>query len=201
MQGGNTCKRLRQNIKGFKQYNVFRFESFGPIYYISWDTSDFKYHDSTTHIRLLAAWIRSVDAPINDPDAKFVGFYDYPHRYYTTTAVVWHEGPLTYHSCTKNYNLFRFSVNLIFNFATGSKYFGITDGISISVNPYQQKVYINGLPENDSYNYSIISATGSVLRQGLLESPELSCNELPAGMYILSINNKSRTYTKKLIIF
>jgi hypothetical protein len=202
MQGGNTCKRLRQNIKGFKQYNVFRFESFGPIYYISWEKDDFKYYDTLSKMTILSASMTSIDAPINNLDAYYVNMFSYPNHYWTTTAEVIINNMLPYHLCWQYDQLFRFYVNIGFGFHTGIN--NLTDErgeIQIKVNTNNQSIQVSGLYENIPANYSLYSTTGKLIKEGEIMNSIFHYNNLPNGLYLLSINNNQRHTTKKLIIF
>jgi hypothetical protein len=135
MQSGNTCKRFKQDIKIYKNYSVFHFESFGPVYYISWEKDDFRYYDTTSKMTLLSASITSIDAPINDRDAHYVNMFSYPNYYWTTTAEVITDNTLPYHSCWQYDQLFRFYVSIGFGFHTSiNKLKEECDAIKIKVN-------------------------------------------------------------------
>lgn len=70
--------------------------------------------------------------------------------------------------------------------------------LSVYPNPAKEFLYIESTTK-ENLNYTIRNSVGQILVNGPLQSQQISVQKLPKGIYILSINNGTETYTKKFI--
>jgi endonuclease I len=70
--------------------------------------------------------------------------------------------------------------------------------LSIYPNPAREFIQVESTTKQ-ALNYTISSLIGQTLANGTINNQQIGVQELPKGVYILSINNGVQTYTKKFI--
>lgn len=72
-----------------------------------------------------------------------------------------------------------------------------SNGITVFPNPFNE--YINILADSYDGNYTIYSATGQLVKEGVLSSQKNQLNDLEKGVYILKISSENTFYTHRII--
>lgn len=70
--------------------------------------------------------------------------------------------------------------------------------LSIYPNPAKKFLYLESTTKQH-LNYTIRNAVGQTIVNGSVQNKQIDIQKLPKGVYILSINNGMKTYTKKFI--
>jgi hypothetical protein len=78
---------------------------------------------------------------------------------------------------------------------------GAADAHAVSVypNPTQDAVRIGGLPAATRPAFSLLDTKGRVIRSGRLDDRELSLTGLPAGLYLLRIQDGTQWHSLRIV--
>jgi len=71
--------------------------------------------------------------------------------------------------------------------------------VSVYPNPTQDAVRIGGLPATTRPAFSLLDTKGRVIRSGRLEDRELSLTGLPAGLYLLRIQDGTQWHSLRIV--
>lgn len=209
------CANLKVNIRNFQlKSSYFNFYAFGIPYAITWDSSDFKYFDTT--FRLGAITINALNGGLNGLDVKkyLIGGDVYQlvndslvyvrSKYKQDTVVIFREGNHV-SECSDTLPVFKFQIEIFmgaFTLGIQDIYACNTDQWTLYPIPFQDYLTVkpNSGAKSVDIKVGIYDMSGNLLKEEYLDQsdlPRIDTKEIISGIYLVRIYDK---YNNSVIV-